>query len=90
MTDRREFLKTLTAAGAASLVPGNAFSAQERVVRVNVRGGAIDVHHHFRAPGMGQAARAWTPDLSLAQMEKFGIGIAILSVAQDGPLLSTA
>jgi predicted TIM-barrel fold metal-dependent hydrolase len=85
MTDRREFLKTLAAAGAASLVPSNAYSAQERVVRVNVRGGAIDVHHHFRAPGMGAPARPWTPELSLAQMEKFGIGVAILSVSQDGP-----
>jgi predicted TIM-barrel fold metal-dependent hydrolase len=85
MTDRREFLKTLAAVGAASLAPANAFAAQERVVRVNVRGGAIDVHHHFRAPGMGAAARPWTLELSLAQMEKFGIGVAILSVSQDGP-----
>jgi hypothetical protein len=80
MTDRREFLKTLASAGAASIIPGVAAFGQSRVNRVNVRG-AIDVHHHFNAPGQSTGPRPWTVQASLDQMEKFGIGVAILSVS---------
>ena len=68
MSDRRAFLKTLAAAGAASLVPGGGVFGQERRVnRVNVPGGAIDVHHHFPAPGATPGARPWTPaELSMS------------------------
>ena len=86
MSDRREFLKTLTAAGAAPLVPFSGLFGQERVVKVNARGGAIDVHHHFQPPGTSTGTRPWSPELSLEQMEKFGIGVAILSMSQNGPL----
>ena len=51
MTNRREFLGTLAAAGAASLIPSSGVFGQERVAKLNVRGGAIDVHHHFVPPG---------------------------------------
>ena len=87
MNDRRTFLKTLAAAGAASVVPfGDAF-AQNGVIRLpNVPGGAIDVHHHFLGPGM-TTNRPWSAELSLEQMDKFGIGVAILSMTQSGPLL---
>jgi hypothetical protein len=81
MRDRRAFLKTLAAAGAASMVPGGAIFGQEPVNRVNVRGGAIDVHHHFPAPGAAPGARQWTPQASLDQMEKFGIAVAIMSMS---------
>jgi 6-methylsalicylate decarboxylase len=86
MTDRRAFLKALGAAGAASLVPATGLFGQERVVKVNVRGGAIDVHHHFVPPG-GTTNRPWSAEMSLAQMDKFGIGVAILSMTQNGALL---
>ena len=86
MTERRAFLKQLAAAGAASLIPGAGLAGQDRVVRLSVRGGAIDVHHHFTPPG-GTTNRAWSPALSLAQMDKFGIGVAILSMTQNGDLL---
>jgi predicted TIM-barrel fold metal-dependent hydrolase len=86
MTGRRAFLKTLAAAGAASALPAHGLLGQERAVKLNVRGGAIDVHHHFLAPGM-TTNRAWSVDLSLAQMDKFGIGVAILSMTQSGELL---
>ena len=86
MSNRREFLKTLTAAGAASLVPFGDLFGQERVVKLNVKGGAIDVHHHFQAPGTAAGGRPWSVELSLQQMEKFGIGVAILSMSQNGPL----
>lgn len=88
MSDRRAFLKTLAAAGAAALVPGGGVFGQERRVnRVNVRGGAIDVHHHFPAPGAAPGARPWTLQASLDQMEKFGIAVAIMSMSQNGNLL---
>jgi 6-methylsalicylate decarboxylase len=84
MTTRRRFLTALTAAGAASLTP-NAFG-QSRAVKLNVRGGAIDVHHHFVPPG-GATNRPWSPEMSLEQMDKFGIAVAILSMTQNGELL---
>jgi predicted TIM-barrel fold metal-dependent hydrolase len=86
MKDRRTFLKTLAAAGAVAVVP-RALAGQERGVKLNVRGGAIDVHHHFQAPGMGGGNRPWTVEGSLEEMEKFGIGVAILSMTQNGDLL---
>jgi predicted TIM-barrel fold metal-dependent hydrolase len=86
MAGRRAFLKTLAAAGAASALPAHGLFGQERAVKLNVRGGAIDVHHHFLAPGM-TTNRPWSVDMSLEQMDKFGIGVAILSMTQSGELL---
>src|ERR1044071_407247 len=86
MTGRRQFLKTVGAVSVGALAPSSAFLAQERVVRLNVRGGAIDVHHHFQPPG-GTSNRPWSPQLSLESMDKFNIGVAILSMTQNGELL---
>ena len=86
MTDRRRFLQALGAAGAAALVPSTGLFGQERVVKLNVRGGAIDVHHHFVPPG-GTTNRPWSPQMSLDSMDKFGISVAILSMTQNGELL---
>jgi len=76
------------AVGAASLSPSDVF-ADERVVKLNVRGGAIDVHHHFVPPG-GATNRPWSPQMSLDQMDKFGLGVAILSMTQNAELLYNA
>jgi predicted TIM-barrel fold metal-dependent hydrolase len=86
VSNRRMFLKTLAATGAAALAPSSGVFGQDRVVRLNVRGGAIDVHHHFQPPG-GTSNRPWSPQLSLESMEKFNIGVAILSMTQNGDLL---
>ena len=86
MTNRRQLLKAMAAAGAASLMPLPGVFGQDRVVKLNVRGGAIDVHHHFVPPG-GGTNRPWSPQMSLEQMDKFGIGVAILSMTQNGELL---
>jgi predicted TIM-barrel fold metal-dependent hydrolase len=85
MTSRRRFLGGLVGAGAASLSLEPWGYAQERSVRLNVRGGAIDVHHHFVPPG-GTTNRPWSPEMSLEQMDKFGIAVAILSMTQNGEL----
>ena len=86
MTNRRRFLEALAAAGAASLAPSAGVFGQQRGVKLNVRGGAIDVHHHFVPPG-GATNRPWSPQMSLEQMDAFGIGVAILSMTQNGELL---
>jgi hypothetical protein len=86
VTNRRRFLETLAAAAAASLVPSSGVFGQGRVAKLNVRGGAIDVHHHFVPPGAA-TNRPWSPQMSLEQMDKFGIGVAILSMTQNGELL---
>ncbi len=57
----------------------------------------IDVHHHFippfhveamAAPGrrVGGRPPAWTPQMSLEEMDKSGIATSILSIAQPGVL----
>ena len=62
MTNRRRFLEALAAAGAVSLAPSSAIFGQERAVKLNVRGGAIDVHHHFVPPGGTTPAAFRTTD----------------------------
>ncbi len=89
MISRRRFVGTVAAAGAASLAPWSGGWSQDRVVKLNVRGGAIDVHHHFVPPG-GATNRPWSPQSSIDQMDKFGIGVAILSMTQNGELLYNA
>lgn len=82
MTNRRTFLKVLAAAGAATAFPLRGAFGQRDVVKLDVRGGAIDVHHHFNMPGSKGNARVplpWTPERALEQMDKFNIGVAILS-----------
>ena len=82
MTDRRTFLKALAASGAVTLLPDAALFGQTPVTKLNVPGGAIDVHHHFQPPGQTAGARPWTPELTLAQMEKFNISVAVRKRSQ--------
>ena len=49
---RREFLARLGAAGALAVMSRAAGAAQSRVTKMNVRGGAIDVHHHHAPPAL--------------------------------------
>jgi predicted TIM-barrel fold metal-dependent hydrolase len=57
----------------------------------------IDVHHHFYAPeynallegsreGLAGLAKTWTPEASLADMDRNGTGMALLSAAADAEL----
>jgi predicted TIM-barrel fold metal-dependent hydrolase len=88
MTDRRTFLKALAATGAVSLLPDSTLFGQS-TTRLNVPGGAIDVHHHFNPPGQagGGGRRPWSLELTLEQMDKFNISVVILSMTQNGDLL---
>jgi len=93
---RREALKALGTAGAAAMLPLGLFSQSKnaKVNRLTARGGAIDVHHHHQPPGLGgrgggrgKGGPVWTPELSLEQMDKFGIAVALLSMTQMGDIL---
>ncbi|MEP7310205.1 MAG: amidohydrolase family protein [Acidobacteriota bacterium] len=46
----------------------------------------MDVHHHFIPTGQ-TVPRPWSPESSLAQMDRYGIAVAILSMTQNGDLL---
>lgn len=86
---RREFLKSLVAAGAAAVLPPSRLFAQSVSRGALARTGRIDVHHHIATPEWVKAARIganwhWTPAVSLEQMDKYGIATAILSVTQPG------
>ncbi len=89
---RRHFLATMAGAGAAALVPGGALLAQ---AMTPPKPYLIDVHHHFYPQAFKDAVDAymakhgggrqpplvqkWTPEASLAEMDKTGIATAVLS-----------
>ncbi|PYS46766.1 MAG: amidohydrolase [Acidobacteria bacterium] len=90
---RRQFLKVLAAAGACAMAPAGELLAQRGQYKVTAKGGSIDVHHHHAPPGFtlgggrGGGRAQWTPQLSVEQMDKFGIGTAILSLTQMGDII---
>jgi 6-methylsalicylate decarboxylase len=86
---RREFLKAV--AGIGAMLPGGALVAQ--APPVSVRAGRIDVHHHMTPPfylkemdpetrATGFNPRPWTPEMSLAAMDKHDVATAMLSPVQ--------
>jgi predicted TIM-barrel fold metal-dependent hydrolase len=99
--DRRELLRTLAAAGAIAIPSAvGVFAQATKVNKLTAKGGAIDVHHHHQPPGLGgggggggrgkgkgKGGPGWTPELSLEQMDKFGIATSILSLTQMGDIL---
>lgn len=95
---RRDTLKALAAAGALAIPPAARLFSQSttKVNKLTAKGGAIDVHHHHQPPGLGggggrgkgkNTGAGWTPELSLEQMDKFGIATSILSMTQMGDIL---
>jgi 6-methylsalicylate decarboxylase len=85
---RRNFL----AGGIAALGLGatNVRSAKAQAAAPKAR---IDVHHHYLPPAqaaamaknrVGAPPPPWSPQLSLADMEKGGVSTAVLSVMQPG------
>ena len=86
---RREFLQVLAAAGAGALVPASGLIAQtppqNRAGASRAKSGRVDVHHHPLPPEFmrrrqpSATGRKWTPEISIEQMDKFGIATAIAS-----------
>jgi predicted TIM-barrel fold metal-dependent hydrolase len=80
---RRDFVAFGAALAASSLArPAAAQASPQR----------IDTHHHFLPPGLASAIGAkrengtpkWTPEMSLADMDKNGIATSLISVVQPG------
>ena len=94
ITSRRKLLKNLAMAAAAAALP-QADLLSQFVNKSTAKGGRIDVHHHHIPPPLlarlpaGDRGRfgSWTPELSIEQMDKFDIAVAILSLTQMGDLL---
>ena len=86
--NRREFVKTMGALSAGAVSRG--VLRGQSVNKSTAKGGRIDVHHHHQPPslrlGRGRGP-VWTPELSLEQMDKFDIAVAILSLTQNGDAL---
>ncbi len=90
-SSRRDVLKALAAAGAGAMLPASA----QFVNKATAKGGRIDVHHHHSPPALrtGPPGRGrgglgpWTPELSLEQMDKFDIAVAMMSMTQMGDIL---
>ena len=87
---RRQLLAGLASAGAGALLRGDLHAQSQRRV--------IDVHHHIVPPqfmaahrddmvrgGAGQPyVQAWTPQVSLDQMDSQGVATSILSLSTPG------
>jgi 6-methylsalicylate decarboxylase len=74
---RRELLESLAALGAGALLPAGCLIGQTNPAKR----GRVDVHHHMLPPFQPNfASRHWSPDVSLAAMDKFGTETAILSL----------
>ena len=88
VSNRRQFIKTVGAAGAAVLFPDIAVPAARQA---SAPPRIIDVHHHYASPGYiaSLAARnvgnnldrfkGDTPERHLAEMDKAGVATAMLS-----------
>lgn len=88
---RRDFLAKLATLGAAALLP-NELMAQHVGHHAGVMPYRIDVHHHIVPPAYlaeiaarrAGANMSWTPELSIAEMDKSGIEKSVLSLIQPG------
>ena len=78
MTSRRDFVKTMAA---------GALLGQQRGTRTAPpsRTGRIDVHHHRVTGATDVRGQAWSVNIALEQMEKYGISTAITSESGGAP-----
>jgi len=85
MTARREFLSGAAALAASTLVARRKAEAQMAIVKPH----RIDVHHHHTPPPYLAAitaksvtgpVRDWTPEKSIADMDRAGVATAITSI----------
>ena len=85
MIARRELLGGIATLGASALLPRGVSDAQMSATK----GHRIDVHHHHTPPPYLAAltarnipgpVRDWTPEKSLADMDKAGVATALTSI----------
>jgi predicted TIM-barrel fold metal-dependent hydrolase len=90
---RRDFLGGLAALGVAAVLPERASPAQTRTPSTAASGTyrLIDTHHHFSSPGYKEATARltgtakwgdWTPKQSIEDMDKAGVGTAVVSYSE--------
>jgi len=95
---RREFLASVAAVTASALLPGSRLPAL--TPRLGSKPELIDVHHHILPPVYLALARdriiaqgqgylpatvlQWTPDTTLAEMDRMGVSTAIVSISTPG------
>jgi 6-methylsalicylate decarboxylase len=83
---RRNLFKTIAGAGAGSLLSSaKAFTISSKKDK-SVRRGRIDVHHHM-LPLFHFPQSKWSPETSLAAMDKYGTELAILSFVVPGTVI---
>lgn len=85
---RRNVVTGLAALGASALLPGCA-STDSASSAAPAKPHRIDIHHHFVSPGysaalkqMGRGHAKWSVQMSLADMDKSGIQMSMLSLIQ--------
>jgi predicted TIM-barrel fold metal-dependent hydrolase len=90
---RREFLTSVAALGAGTLLHSTELIAQTASARAGSASGRIDVHSHVAPPGLIQALgaqrlggglAAWAPEKSLADMDGAGVSTSMISIAPAG------
>ncbi|MEO7337056.1 MAG: amidohydrolase family protein [Caldimonas sp.] len=97
---RRRLLLGAAAAGATTLFGcaatpyASSSSTQPALPDVSAAAGRVDVHHHLSPPGWVAELRtrgqldpliaSWTPQRSLADMDRAGIASAVLSITTPG------
>lgn len=96
---RRGFLATAVGVGAALAMPGILHAAPMAEAPAIAANKVVDVHHHFVPPEYLKLAHDilaqtgvfhfppyahWTPATTLAQMDRFHVGTAIISISTPG------
>lgn len=91
--DRRHFLVSAVASLGLTAVRGGSASAFAQA-GASARSTRIDIHHHFAPPAWVTAVKGrpllqpantrWTPAQSIDDMDKGGVGAAVISVTNPG------
>ncbi len=98
--NRRNFLAggvTALGLGASGFIAAPALAKTRAPAGASAKPHRIDVHHHLIPPNymaavaemrVGSTPRPWSPEISLAEMDKNGIASAIVSIIQPGAWLN--
>jgi predicted TIM-barrel fold metal-dependent hydrolase len=93
LSERRDFLAGLAAAGAAAMLGRTGAALAQSADRNAAAARRIDVHHHLLPPAYieavaarrtGERAPPWTTQMSIDEMDRNGIATAVVSLTQPG------